>query len=89
MKKSLEELERLIRESLEEKEILFKKNAVTLLSLIDNLHSVRIEAKEDRYDSSTIYEVTYTREELEAEYGVDLRTYTYNPDNYPFKENLE
>ncbi len=74
--------------SLEEKEILFKKNTVTLLSLIDNLHSVRIEAKEDRYDSSTIYEVTYTREELEAEYGVDLRTYTYNPDNFPFEEDL-
>lgn len=75
--------------SLEQKEQLFKKNAVTLLSLIDNLHSVRIQAKEDDYESNLIYEVTYTREELEKEYGVDLRTYTYNPDNFPFKENLE
>ena len=74
---------------LETKKQLFKKNAVTLLSLIDNLNSVRIEAKEGDYESDVIYEVTYTREELEKEYGVDLRTYTYNPDNFPFKENLE
>ena len=84
-----EEYEAFKQLSTEQKEQLFKKNAVTLLSLIDNLHSVRIEAKEDRYESSTIYEVTYTREELEKEYGVDLRTYTYNPDNFPFEENLK
>lgn len=74
---------------LETKKQLFKKNAVTLLSLIDNLHSVRIEAKEGDYESDVIYVVTYSREELEKEYGVDLRTYTYNPDNFPFKEDLE
>ena len=75
---------------LEKKEQLFKKNAVTLLSLIDNLHSVRMEAKEgNNNESDVIYEVTYTREELEKEYGVDLRSYTYNPDSFPFKKALE
>ena len=75
--------------SLEKKEELFKKNAVTLLSLIDNLHAVEVIVNESDYDSSIIYEKKYTREELEKEYGVDLRTYTYNPDNFPFKEDLE
>ncbi len=74
---------------LEKKEELFKKNAVTLLSLIDNLHAVEVIVNESDYDSSMIYEKKYTREELEKEYGVDLRTYTYNPDNFPFKEDLE
>ena len=75
--------------SLEKKEELFKKNAVTLLSLIDNLHAVEVIVNESDYDSSIIYEKKYTREELEKEYSVDLRTYTYNPDNFPFKEDLE
>lgn len=74
---------------LEKKEQLFKKNAVTLLSLIDNLHAVEVIANESDYNSGVFYEQTYTREELEKEYGVDLKTYTYNPDNFPFKENLE
>ena len=74
---------------LEKKEQLFKKNAVTLLSLIDNLHAVEVMANESDYHSGIFYEKRYTREELEKEYGVDLRTYTYNPDNFPFKEDLE
>lgn len=74
---------------LEKKEELFKKNAVTLLSLIDNLHAVEVIAHQSDYDSGVVYEKRYTRDELEKEYGVDLRTYTYNPDNFPFKENLE
>lgn len=75
--------------SVQQKEQLFKKNAVTLLSLIDNLHAVEVIVNESDYDSNMIYEKKYTREELEKEYGVDLRTYTYNPDNFPFKEDLE
>ena len=74
---------------LEKKEQLFKKNAVTLLSLIDNLHAVEVMANESDYHSGIFYEKRYTREELEKEYGVDLRTYTYNPDNFPFKEDIE
>ena len=73
---------------LEKKEELFKKNAVTLLSLIDNLHAVEVIAHQSDYDSDVVYEKTYEREELEKEYGVDLRTYTYNPDNFPFEEDL-
>ncbi len=74
---------------LEKKEQLFKKNAVTLLSLIDNLYAVEVTVNESDYNSGVFYEKRYTKEELEKEYGVDLRTYTYNPDNFPFKENLE
>ena len=74
---------------LEKKEELFKKNAVTLLSLIDNLHAVEVIVNESDYDSGIIYEKRYTREELEKEYGVDLRSYTYNPDNFPFGKDLQ
>ena len=75
--------------SVQQKEQLFKKNAVTLLSLIDNLHAVEVIVNESDYDSGIIYEKRYTREELEKEYGVDLRSYTYNPDNFPFEKDLQ
>ena len=81
---NIKEFEKFKQLSSEEKENVIKKNAVTLLSLIDNLNSIHFMVYDGGYQKSGIlYEKTYTRQDLEAEYGVDLRTYIYNPDNFP------
>lgn len=64
----------------QEKENILRKNAKALLSLIDNLDGVRLVIQAQ--NEEIICQKEYTREQLESESGVDLRTYKYNPEQF-------
>ncbi len=66
----------------EKQEQILRKNALALLSLVDNLYAVqfRFEIPDSTLPSNkVIYQKEFNRDELEKYYNVDLRTYKYNP----------
>ena len=64
----------------ERKEEILKKNAVTIFSLVENSDVVKFIIKDGpNYGAEVVFEKEFKRDNLEKEYGIDLRQYKSNP----------
>lgn len=66
----------------EEKAQIIETNAVALFSLIDNVDIINFTIMDDENYEEIVKKYSYTRTELEEKYGVDLRKYRENPNNF-------